>query len=59
MDELKTKILNSCEELNKQGVFKNSLDYEKCKESVQKSEKKIIIKKYTNLKLIKNLNKNF
>jgi hypothetical protein len=40
MDELKTKILNSCEELNKQGVFKNSLDYEKCKESVQQSDKK-------------------
>lgn len=40
MDELKTKILNSCEELNRQGVFKNSLDYEKCKESVQNSDKK-------------------
>lgn len=40
MDQLKTKILNSCEELNKQGVFKNSLDYEKCKESVEQSKKK-------------------
>ena len=40
MDELKTKILNSCEELNKQGVFKNNIDYEKCKESVQKQDAK-------------------
>tara|TARA_B110000495_G_C22998792_1_gene589195 strand:- start:347 stop:985 length:639 start_codon:yes stop_codon:yes gene_type:complete len=40
MDQLKHKILNSCDKLNKAGLFKNTLDYEKCRESVEKSAKK-------------------
>jgi hypothetical protein len=40
MEQLKHKILNSCDKLNKEGLFKSTLDYEKCRESVDKSSKK-------------------
>lgn len=55
MDQLKHKILNSCEQLNKAGLFKNTLDYERCRESVEKSAKKDT--KYYDKIYIKKVNK--